>query len=142
MIKNIKNPIQCFLLLIFAGIIIFSCNSKKEETVFQPKLPYPDLKNAQYLQSRVDSSEFEWFLDVKGTVSVFCNEQIYSGKDISTDDVIILTESLFHAKAEVQLPLKTVIITLDRPFKERGDKSIWQVTGMEISDGKKTGTNK
>ena len=58
-------------------------------------------------------------------------------KRVDTGDIVILGEGLFHAKAEAHLPDKVLILTLVRPFMNKGTDSIWQVVKMEE---KKSGT--
>jgi len=91
-----------------------------------------------YLQAQVDSSQFLWFTDVKGAASSFMNEEMPADGPLSTADVVILSEGLFHARAEVHLPKKILILTMERPFKDRGVKSIWQVTGVEEKEWPKS----
>ncbi len=116
----------CLLVLAIA-----SCSLKKEKPVHQPKLPYPDDKTCLFLQARVDSSEYTWFLDIKATASAFCNEELRPPGGVSTADIIILSEALFRARVEVRLPDKILILALERAFKHRGKDSIWRVMTME-----------
>lgn len=126
---------QSSLSLLIAAIIagtILSCVPKKLEQAPGPQIPYPGPAMALFLQAQVDSSEFGWFKDVKGAASAFCNEEVPPDSGaITTNDITILGESLFHAKVEARLPNKVLILTMDRPFKEKGTNSIWQVVKME-----------
>ncbi len=117
---------------VIIGAFVSSCGSKEKEDIPLPKIPYPDARMAIYLQAQVDSSRFTWFTDVKAAASSFCNEELPMGNNaITVGDVTVLGESMFHAKAEVHLPKKTLILTMERAFKEKGTNSIWQVVKME-----------
>lgn len=112
-------------------IVMLSCRSRTEKPESLMTLPWPDQKSAEFYQTRVDSSEFLWFTDVKATASSFVNENLPEEKMTTVGDVVILGEGLFHAKVEVQLPSRKLILTMERPYKDRGRKSIWQVIKVE-----------
>jgi hypothetical protein len=137
---KLVSRIALFLILAVIGVMVFSsCNWEKKKYIAPPQIPYPDTKFALFLQMQVDSSRFMWFTDVKEAASSFCNDQIYNeGIGVSTDSVKILGENLFHARAEVHLTKKTIILTMERPFKERGTKSIWQVIKLEDKEWPKS----
>jgi hypothetical protein len=120
-------------LLVIVGISMFSsCDWRKKQYIAPPEIPYPDQRFAEFLQMQVDSLRFMWFTDVKEAASSFCNDQVYNeGQGVSTDSIIVLGESLFHARAEAHLGKRTIILTMERPFKDRGLKSIWQVIKLE-----------
>ena len=122
------------LIIVLTGLVaigvLASCHKKGEISTSAFWLPFPDEKMATFYQSRVDSSEFLWFTDVKATASSFMNEEA-TGSNVSTGEVVIVSEGLFHAQAEVQLPDKILLLTMKRPFEEKGDKSIWQVIKVE-----------
>ncbi len=121
-----------FLMLTFASALAcFGCESADNTVGNNIPLPFPDEKMSKFYQSRVDSSEFEWFTDVKAAASSFMNEMGFIEEGISTSDIIILGEGLFHAKVEVELPDKIMVLTMERPYKHRGKNSIWQVIAME-----------
>jgi hypothetical protein len=121
------------LFMMMAGAIFVSCASKKNDSIPLPKIPYPDAKTAISIQAYVDSSQYLWFTDVKAMASSFCNDQLPAEKEmITVGDVTVLEESTFHAKAEVHLPQKTVILTMERAFKEKGTNSIWQIVAIEV----------
>jgi hypothetical protein len=124
-------PILVTVIAIFA-----SCSMGSKDKAIPPKIPYPDEKFAKYLQGQVDSSQYIWFTDLKSTSSAFCNDQIpHEGDGISTATMDVLSESLYRGKVEVRIPNKKILIlTLERPYKERGVNSIWQVTAMEEKD--------
>jgi hypothetical protein len=124
------------LLAAIGMIIILACSPQKKMQLQSPQIPYPDQKLAMIIQAQVDSSQSLWFLDAKSTVSFYCNDQIVHDINggVSTKDVTILNEGLYHAKAEVKLPKKTYILTLERPFKEKLEHSIWQVIKLEEKD--------
>lgn len=111
--------------------LFLSCRGRTEKPEFELPLPWPDLQTAEFLQTRINVSEFVWFTDVKSTASSFMNETMPEDEKVATGDVVILGEGVFHAKAEVQLPTKVLILTMERPFKERGKGSIWQVIKVE-----------
>jgi hypothetical protein len=110
--------------------LLISCHKKGEISANAFRLPFPDAKMSAFYQARVDSSEFLWFTDVKATASAFMNEEV-PGSNISTGEVVIISEGLFHAQAEVQLPDKKLLLTMKRLFEEKGDNSIWQVVKVE-----------
>jgi hypothetical protein len=134
-----QASISVVLAISLGVILIVSCSGRNEKQEASFELPWPDMRTAQFLQTRVDSSEYQWFTDVKATASSYINEMIPSDKIITVGDVVILGEGLFHAKAEVQLESKVLVLTLERPFKERGRKSIWQVIKVEEKTGQKPG---
>ncbi len=112
-------------------LILISCGGGKRSTGDDVSLPYPDDKMAEFYQERVDSLEFEWLKDVKGAASAFMNEYGFKRDGVSTTDIRILGEGIYHAQVEVELPDKIVVLTMERPFKHRGRESIWQVVAME-----------
>jgi len=138
MIKNglpfRQNRFPIFLLL--GVMVLITCDYKKKAPAHEPRIPYPDAAEAKFLQEKVDSMQFLWFKDIKSTASSFCNEELRIAGGVSTGEVTILSEGLFHAKVEVQLPERILILTLDRPFKNRGRDSIWQIVKMEDKNGK------
>ncbi len=119
-------------MLAFAGALAwFGCKGADNTAEDKIPLPFPDERMSEFYQSRVDSSEFEWFTDVKAAASSFVNEMGFVEKGVSTSDVIILGEGLFHARVEVELPNKIIVLTMERPYKHKGKNSIWQVIGVE-----------
>jgi hypothetical protein len=112
-------------------MILLSCGGEKQPARSDIPLPYPDNKTAEFYQERVDSSEFEWMTDVKGAASAFMNEYGFKRDGVSTTDIRILGEGIYHAQVEVELPDKIVVLTMERPFKHKGRESIWQVVAME-----------
>jgi hypothetical protein len=111
--------------------MVIACDLKQEEKIRPPRIPWPEEGMAKFLQAQVDSSQFEWFLDVKASASSFCNEEVFTAEPVSTADVIILGEGVFHAQVEVRLVEKTIILDMERPYKTRGVRSIWQVVKLE-----------
>ena len=122
--------------LITAVLAMIVCVGCSLETDPGPEyiLPYPDDSMLEFYQSRIDSSEFEWFLDVKGTASSFANEMVFLEDGVSTSSVIIKGEGIFHALAEVELPDKIYRLTMERPFKHLGRKSIWRIIKVETME--------
>jgi hypothetical protein len=112
-------------------LILVSCKGGDRSPGSDIPLPYPDEKMAEFYQERVDSLEFEWLTDVKGAASAFMNEYGFKRDGVSTTDIRILGEGIYHAQVEVELPDKIVVLTMERPFKHKGRKSIWQVVAME-----------
>lgn len=130
--KSIRELLSGFLTFIFAGALVcFSCTGTENEADDTIPLPFPDEGMSEFYQSRVDSSEFEWFTDVRAAASSFMNEMGFIEEGISTSDIIILGEGLFHAKVEVELPDMIMVLTMERPYKHKGKNSIWQVIGVE-----------
>jgi hypothetical protein len=123
------------LIAIALSGLFAACDLKPKEIPYVPQLPFPDLEDAAYLQSRIDSLEFEWYTDVKAVSSIFCNEELGLSKRVDTGDIVVLGEGLFHAKAEAHLPDKVLILTLERPFMNKGTESVWQVVKMEEKKG-------
>ena len=119
-------------MLTFAGSLAwFGCQGVENTTDDSIPLPFPDERMSRFYQSRIDSSEFEWFIDVKAAASSFINEMGFVKDGVSTSDIIILGEGLFHAKVEVELPDKIMVLTMERPYKHKGKNSIWQVIQVE-----------
>ena len=120
------------LIFVFSGTLIwFGCGGTDTTVDDSIPLPFPDERMSEFYQSRVDSSEFEWFTDVKAAASSFMNEMGFIEEGVSTSDIIILGEGLFHAKVEVELLDKIVVLTMERPYKHKGKNSIWQVIAVE-----------
>ena len=94
-------------------------------------LPYPDIDQAAFFQAQIDSSDFLWFTDIKAAASSFVNEFGYVDDGISTTSVRILGEGIFHGTVEVELPDRILTLTMERPFKQKGKQSLWQVTKLE-----------
>lgn len=129
MISVIKK-ITCPVLIIIFACGLFFCGGKKQ-TGRQIELPYPDNETAEYYQSRVDSSEYEWFLDSKDAACSFINEYRMIEDGFSATDAILIGEGIFHATVEIELPDKILVLEMERPFKHLGRKSIWQVVEMK-----------
>jgi len=119
------------LFLYLAMLLLAGCEGKKEQTEFIPPLPYPSDDMARYIQGQVDSSEYLWYTDIKATASAYMNEFGFSPNGVSTSAIRIVGEGIFHGTVEVELPDEIVILTMERPFKQFGRRSIWQVTAME-----------
>lgn len=131
-LKSIRESLSGFLTFIFAGALVcFSCAGTDNTADDTIPLPFPDERMSEFYQIRVDSSEFEWFTDVKAAASSFINEMGFVEEGVSTSDIVILGEGLFHAKVEVELPDKIMVLTMERPYKHKGKNSIWQVIEVE-----------
>ena len=117
--------------LLIACLIVFSCGGDSGPEKFTPPLPYPGTEEALYIQARIDSSEFLWFTEIKPAASSFMNEFDYSPSGVSTTSIRILGEGIFHGTAEVELPDRILTLTMERPFKQKGKKSLWQVIKVE-----------
>jgi len=121
--------------------VSWQCTGDNNNTTFTPPLPYPDQKEAEFLQTRVDSSEFLWYTDIKTAASSFMNEFGYTTNGVSTSDIVIKGEGIFHGTVEVELPDKIVTLTMERPFKQKGRHSIWQVIAVKERPWPKKGSN-
>lgn len=131
-LKSVRELFSRCLVITFAGSLAWSgCESTDKTADLSIPLPFPDERMSKFYQSRVDSSEFEWFTDVKAAASSFINEMGFGKDGISTTDVVILGEGLFHARVEVELPDKIMVLTMERPYKQKGRNSIWQVIEVE-----------
>ncbi len=130
--NSIRELISGILMLAFAGVLAwFGCKGVDNTADDKIPLPFPDERMSKFYQSRVDSSEFEWFTDVKAAASSFINEMGFVKDGVSTTDIVILGEGLFHAKVEVELPDRIMVLTMERPYKHKGKNSIWQVIQVE-----------
>jgi hypothetical protein len=129
MIPGIKNKIS-LVLMIIPAIALFFCGEMKQ-TKRQIVLPYPDNDLAEYYQSRIDSSEYEWFLNSKDAATSFINEYRMIKDGYSATDAILIGEGIFYATMEVELPDKILTLELERPFQHLGRRSIWQVVEMK-----------
>lgn len=119
-----------FLLLLFLVAGLFFCSPRKRMER-QIKLPFPDNETAKFYQSRIDSSEYTWYLNTKDVASSFVNEYNMVEGGYSSTDAILIGEGIFHATVEVELPDKILVLELERPFKHLGRRSIWQVVAMK-----------
>jgi len=129
-LQKIKTGNSILVLAVISICIIAGCSFKKEVKA-KYYVPYPDFKMLEYYQSRVDSSEFEWFLDLKSTASSFANEMRLTLSGVSTSSVIIKGEGIFHGLVEVELPDKIYELTMERPYQHLGRKSVWQVIAVK-----------
>ncbi len=112
-------------------LLTIDCGGDSDSEKFTLPLPYPGTEEALYIQARIDSSEFLWFTEIKPAASSFMNEFDYSPRGVSTTSIRILGEGIFHGTAEVELPDKILTLTMERPFKQKGKKSLWQVIKVE-----------
>jgi hypothetical protein len=126
---SFRKTIRLILIVTLAGGLFF-CGGRKR-TGRQVSLPYPDAETAEYYQSRIDSSEYEWFVYVKDAACSFVNEYRMVEDGYSATDVILIGEGIFYATVEVELPDKILVLEMERPFKHLGRKSIWQVVEMK-----------
>lgn len=129
MISGIKKITGLLFIIILSSGLVF-CDFNKQ-TERQIQLPYPDNETAAYYQSRVDSSEYEWFINSKDAATSFVNEYRMVVHGYSATDAILIGEGIFHATVEVELPDKILVLELERPFKHLGRRSIWQVVEMK-----------
>jgi len=113
------------------AIAVFGCTGKQKPKTATPPLPYPDEKMSVFLQAGIDSSEFLWFTDIKSAASSFMNEFGYSLDGVSTSDIRIVGEGIFHGTVEVELSDMIITLIMERPFKHKGKDSIWQVIKVE-----------
>ncbi|GEM_PF-1526498 len=127
MVKRKIFPIV--IIFIVAAMSLIFCEGRKK-TGKTIKLPFPDDETALYYQSRVDSLEYDWYLDSKSAASAFANEFRMLKEGVSSTDIILIGEGIFHATVEIELPDKILVLELERPFKHLGRKSIWQVVEM------------
>ena len=125
----LKKIINLSLISLLICIFMFCAGQKGHER--QVRLPFPDDQTAAYYQSRVDSSEYDWYIDSKEAAASFVNEYDMVEDGYSATDAILIGEGIFHATVEVELPDKILTLELERPFKYLGRKSIWQVVGMK-----------
>jgi hypothetical protein len=129
--RIIRNNIgKIILVLTIISFYVFAGCSYEEEVIAKYYVPYPDYEMLEYYQSRVDSSEFEWFLDLKSTASSFANEMRLTSTGVSTSSVIIKGEGIFHGLVEVELPDMIYELEMERPYQHLGRKSIWQVIAV------------
>ena len=129
MVSPVKKLTYLPLLIILASCLLF-CSGKKR-TGLLIDLPYPDDTTAVYYQSRIDSSEYDWFVDAKDAATSFVNEYNMVDGGFSAHDAILIGEGIFYATVEVELPDKILVLELERPFKHLGRRSIWQVVEMK-----------
>jgi hypothetical protein len=125
--KNIEIAIVATV-LIFIGIVSGCTYEKKVRAKYY--IPFPNQPMLEFYQSRIDSSEFEWFLDLKSTASSFANEMGLDVNGVSTSSVIIKGEGIFHGLVEIELPDMIYELEMERPLKHLGRKSIWQVIAV------------
>ena len=126
----VKRKIYISILLVSVMALCLTFCEGRKKRGRQIELPYPDEQTALYYHSRIDSLEYEWFLDAKDAASSFANEYRMVEGGLSTSDIIIIGEGLFHATMEIELPDKILMLEMERPFKHLGRKSIWQVVEM------------
>jgi hypothetical protein len=115
-----------FLLTVLTVYAISGCTLKKEQ-VLQSDFPFPADSDLVYYQAQCDSGFEAFWLDIKATSSAFVNQSRYYGYSSDTDDMRILGEGIFHGQVEVEMKDFILVITLERQFKEKGRRAIWQV---------------
>jgi len=127
--NSLSVKFRFILFAMIVGSFLFCSPRKKME--IQISLPFPDDETARFYQSRIDSSEYEWYLNSKDVASSFVNEYNMVEGGYSATDAILIGEGIFHATVEVELPDKILVLELERPFKHLGRRSIWQVVAMK-----------
>jgi len=128
----------CLIVRVFFAALVFciaayvmGCSRPEKAKNSLPPLPYPDGEMAKFIQAQVDSSEYLWFLDIKAAASSFMNEYEFMEDGVSTSSIRIVGEGIFHGTVEVELPDKIMVLKMERPFKQKGKNSIWQVIRVE-----------
>jgi len=128
-LDSFRKTIRLSLIIALTGCLFYCGGRKRSER--QIRLPFPDNETAEYYQSRIDSSEYEWFVNVKDAACSFINEYRIVEDGFSATDAVLIGEGIFYATVEVELPDKILVLELERPFKHLGRKSIWQVVEMK-----------
>ena len=117
------------VILSLLTLILFNCAPEKE--IDYSDTPYPINENLAYYQAQCDSGNQAFWTDIKAVTSAFLNNSKYMDYKHNTEDIVILGEGLFHGKVEIPLSDMILRLTLERQFKHRGRKAIWQVTEAE-----------
>ncbi|OQX92454.1 MAG: hypothetical protein B6D58_02840 [candidate division Zixibacteria bacterium 4484_95] len=103
-------------------------NKFEEYTI---ELPYPPDKDILYYQAESDSGYQPWWTDIKAVTSAFLNNSQYCDRDVRPENIIIVGEGIFHGLIEVELPDMILELKMERKFKSRGRKSVWQVIAVK-----------
>ena len=109
--------------LIFAG-----CTEKEPPP--GPDWPFPPDKDMIYYQAQADSGYQPFWTDIKAVASAYLNNSRYAGIPLKAEDFILRAEGLFHGRVEVEMPDYIVELTMERKFKSKGRKGIWQVVDV------------
>lgn len=109
--------------------IVIGCSGEK--TSEWQDIPYPPDEDLSYYQAQSDSGLQTYWTDIKAVTSAFLNNSKYWQYKAKTSDIIILGEGIFHGQVEIEMPDFILELTLERKFKEKGRKSIWQVVALK-----------
>lgn len=115
---------------VFLALIIGGCFKLDEPEEYAIELPYPTDEDILYYQAESDSGYQEWWSDIKAVTSAFLNNSQYWDSNTKPEDIIIIGEGIFHGLIEVELPDMILELTMERKFKSRGRKSVWQVIAV------------
>lgn len=117
--------------VIFLVLLIGGCVKLDESEEYAIELPYPLNKDILYYQAESDSGYQSWWTDIKAVTSSFLNNSQYCDRNVKPEDIIIIGEGIFHGLIEVELPDMILELTMERKFKSRGRKSVWQVMALK-----------
>jgi hypothetical protein len=113
--------------VVILALFIWGCLKLDEPEEYNIVLPYPTNNDILYYQAESDSGYQEWWTDIKAVTSAFLNNSQYWDSNTRPEDIIIIGEGIFHGLIEVELPDMILELTMERKFKSRGRKSVWQV---------------
>ncbi len=116
---------------IFLALLIGGCVKMNKFEEYTIELPYPPDKDILYYQAESDSGYQPWWTDIKAVTSAFLNNSQYCDRDVRPENIIIVGEGIFHGLIEVELPDMILELKMERKFKSRGRKSVWQVIAVK-----------
>ncbi len=119
------------VVFIIIASAIFSCMPKEKPEVDYTNLPYPADDELLAYQTEVDSGYMLFWTDIKTVALAYMGNSKYEKYFIENDNIVIRGEGLFIGMVEVETQDFIVQLRLERPFKSKGRKSIWQVISAE-----------
>jgi hypothetical protein len=115
-------------LSLLIGLIIAGCVEKEPPP--GPDWPFPPDKDMIYYQAEADSGYQPFWTDIKAVASAYLNNSRYAGVRLRAEDFILRSEGLFHGRVEIEMPDIIVELTMERKFKSKGRKGVWQVVDV------------
>jgi len=112
-----------FLMLV--GLLVAGCTRKEPPP--GPDWPFPPDKDMIYFQAEADSGYQPFWTDIKAVASAYLNNSRYTDIRLRAEDFILRSEGLYRGLVEVEMPDFIVELTMERKFKSRGRKGVWQV---------------
>ena len=116
--------------LLFLILLLSISSCARKQVVEKPEVPFPADSTMIYYQAQCDSGYQDFWVDIKAVASAFLNNSSYQDRGIKSDKIVIKGEGLFHGTVEIQAGDTLLVLTMERKFKSKGRRGIWQVTTL------------